>query len=338
MGWQGNLKNMHTNEVLGGIVDATKLLYADDTQTDLLKANGSLIMATELYNWIQAISNLAVNHCNQYGSQIVSVAQQFYQEECIVSQMLKINMNLLTEFVYNNYEDKDGFERIIRSIASFSRSTIQNMNARFRIKTGRKWNSFWGIYEDVFQDVYPDFNTVSARNELNSAVQTLEANFEVWKRNYTEKIATEKAKALDARRKIFWENNPSRYDLYQNKCNEMKSLCSNIEIAKKELSKAEKEYQPFQKELQDMRNMINTKNTEINRLSKKIFGKKKAEEQISVLEYEISVINEQIICVNPKRETASKEVDKCKNNLKRLEEFLSEIKKDIDQLVREAEA
>lgn len=61
IGWQGNLKDMHINEVLGGIVDASKLLYEDEMQTASLKANGVLLMATEVYNWINSI-NTALSH------------------------------------------------------------------------------------------------------------------------------------------------------------------------------------------------------------------------------------------------------------------------------------
>ena len=204
MGWQANLKNMHANEVLGGVVDATKLLYADETQTDSLKANGSLIMATEVYNWINAINNLAVNHCNEYGNELVSAAREFYQEEQTICSLIKFNIGMITEFTYENYENKQGLEALANAICNLGRTTVNNMNASFRIKTGRKWNSFWCVYEDVYEDVNPDYKTQNARNDLNSTVSQFQSNLRTWKANYERKVAEQERKEKEERKAQYW--------------------------------------------------------------------------------------------------------------------------------------
>ena len=49
IGWQSSLGNIRVNEVLGGAVDATRLLMSDERQTPELVANGKMIMAVEIY-------------------------------------------------------------------------------------------------------------------------------------------------------------------------------------------------------------------------------------------------------------------------------------------------
>lgn len=215
MGWQANLKNMHANEVLGGVVDATKLLYSDETQNDSLKANGSLIMATEVYNWVNAINNLAVNHCNQYGNQIVSAAKEFYQEEQTICELIKFNIGMITEFTYENYENKEGLEALVNAICNLGRTTINNMNASFRIKTGRKWNSFWSIYEDVYEDVNPDYRTQTARNNLSSEISNFQSNLRKWKSNYERKVAEQIRKEKEEKKAKYWEEHAEEKRQYE---------------------------------------------------------------------------------------------------------------------------
>lgn len=215
MGWQANLKNMHSNEVLGGVVDATKLLYGDETQSDSLKANGSLIMATEVYNWINALNNLAVNHCNQYGSQVVSAAREFYQEEQLICSLIKFNIGMVTEFTYHNYENKEGLEALANAICNLGRTTVNNMNASFRIKTGRKWNSFWSVYEDVYENVNPDYKTQNARNDLSSTISQFQSNLRTWKANYERKVTEQLRKEKEERIVQYWAEHfdeKQRYD------------------------------------------------------------------------------------------------------------------------------
>lgn len=191
LGWKANIVNMHTNEVVGGVIDASKLLYDDETQTDTLKAKGTLIMATELYCWMQALSNLAVNHCNEFGNKLVSAAQDFYQHECTISKLIMFVMNMFTEFTYQSSDNKDGLSDLISTICQFGRNTIENMNATFLVKTGEKRNSFWGIYQDVFENVSPDSNTIKMRNKLSSAITALENKISSWKEAEKKKVDAE---------------------------------------------------------------------------------------------------------------------------------------------------
>lgn len=249
MGWQANLKNMHANEVLGGVVDATKLLYSDETQTDSLKANGSLIMSTEVYNWVNALNNLSVGHCNEYGDQLVSAAQEFYQEEQLICSIIKFNIGMITEFVYENYENKEGLESLVDAICNLGRTTVSNMNASFRIKTGSKWNSFWQIYEDVYEDVSPDYTTRNARSDLNSAISDFQRNIRTWKENYARKIKEQERKEKEERKAKYWAEHAEEKQQYDAR---IIAIDSELKTIREQTSKYDARIADIQKDLSQM--------------------------------------------------------------------------------------
>lgn len=228
IGWQGNLKDMHINEVLGGIVDASKLLYEDEMQTASLKANGVLLMATEVYNWINSINTLAANHWGEYGMQLVSVTREFYHEEQIICSLIKFNINMITEFVYENYEDKKGIEVLVNAICNLGKIVVENMETSITVKTGKKWNSFWLMYEDVHENVTPDYKTQTFRNDLRSTVSQFQSNFHSWKANYERKVAEQQKKEKEERRFQYWAEHTSEKEQYDARLIEIDSELDSL--------------------------------------------------------------------------------------------------------------
>lgn len=205
LGWQSNLANIRVTEVVGGIVDATKLLLNDEGQTDQSRADGKFAMIVELFNWINAVSGMVVNHANDFAGQLVSAAKEFYARECLVSELIKFNLSIIDESVYENYKDKNGFVNVVNAIISLGNTTVNNMNSTFSIKTGSKYNTFWETYDDVFEHVSPDYKTISARNELSSAIGQTKGNLKKWKSNYERKQAEIARKEKEARIAKYWE-------------------------------------------------------------------------------------------------------------------------------------
>lgn len=328
-GWQANLKNMHANEVLGGVVDATKLLYADTTQTDVLKANGTFIMATELHNWIQAVSNLVVNHCNEYGNQLVSAAKEFYQQECSVSELIKFNLRMISEFVYENYENKENVERVANAICSLGQTTLSNMNSQFRVKTGSKYNTFWCVYEDVFEDVRPDYRTTSARNELSSAIFELQNNLKIWKENYRKKVAEQRERELDEKRKLYWECHPEEYAEYKQILDREKDIKDKVASIEASMKSIESKFEPISKQYDSLSDSILAYNNEIERLSKKIFGKKKALEEIDSIRTKLEETKELQMNLEPSKCKFEQAIMERKQVLERCQKALQAVQTKI---------
>ncbi|MCC8051925.1 MAG: hypothetical protein LIP10_14960 [Clostridiales bacterium] len=192
LGWQGNLKNMHSAEVLGGIVDATKLLVADKTIPDIYKAQHTLQMAVELYGWINALNSSCIQHRDKFANQVVSAAYEFYQEMQVISTLLTFDIGMITEYVYDNAWDRDIINKYTGAVIMLGVPMVTNMKTTFRIKTGSKWNQTFNRYDAVFQEVSPDYKTISASNDLNNCINTFSHNATIWTANYKKKISDKK--------------------------------------------------------------------------------------------------------------------------------------------------
>lgn len=210
IGWQGDLKNMHTNEVLGGVTDAIKLLVDDETQSDSSKANGLLLMAQEVHDWVGAINSLAVGHGNKFANELVSEAKEFYQREQVVATLAEFNYNMLNEFIYKNCDNKEDVEELINSMYSTGQSVVINLKATFRVKTGSKWSTFWEMYQDVYENVTPDYMTTHACEKLSSAMEELKNRLQTWKKNHERELA-------DERRAKFWEEHSEEKNQYESR-------------------------------------------------------------------------------------------------------------------------
>lgn len=228
VGWQANINNFYGNAVLGGVIDATKLLYSDNSQSNSLKANGSLLMATEVYNWLLALNNMAIGHYNQYASQLVSAAYEFYACEQLICELIKFNLGIINEFVYEHYKDKKGLITLANALCTLGKSTVKNMNLSFRIKTGVKWNSFWCQYEDTYEDIYPDYNTQNACNTLSSFISQFETNLSIWRSNYNIKIKKQQQQEKKERIAKYWEEHSDEKLTYTNRIREIDNEIKNI--------------------------------------------------------------------------------------------------------------
>lgn len=248
MGWKATLNNMRTNEVIGGVVDAKKLLLVDERETDSSRANAFVTMAKEVYRWIFALSNLVYEHRREYGEELVSAAQNYYEQEQIIALLIGINIDMITEFTYRNCENKWEIEELADNICSLGRTTCLEMRHSFRIKTGSQWNSFWLKYDDVYETVTPDYTTQDAEDKLTSVLSEFQCNFYTWRSNYEQEIAertrieTEKYWAqqqlVEALRRIeaekrlsqYWAEHAEEKKYYDSRLAQIKHEITSIEI------------------------------------------------------------------------------------------------------------
>lgn len=216
-GWQANLMNMRANEVIGGVVEATKILYADEKKTVVEKADGTVWMAKEVFSWIGALSGLVVNHGNEYAHKLVSAAKEFHQQERMISELLQINIKLLSGTVYENCSNKGELEKLIGLICSAGNTTAGNLGQSFTIKTGSKWNSFWEKYDPIYEHVHPNYETEKSQEELKGAITELQDELALWKSNYAQKMEQEERERQELRRKQYWEEHSELKKEYEDK-------------------------------------------------------------------------------------------------------------------------
>ncbi len=338
IGWQANLNDMRATEVLGGVVDAVTLIYEDESLPDEKKAAEIVEIAGQVHNWIAAISNLTVNHGNEFANEVVSAAREFYQREQVISELIVFNLGLFSEFVYENYENKKYIKDLINIMCSLGNTTVSNMRATFNIKTDVKWNAFWERYDDVYEQVNPDYKTVSARDALNNKMAEIKNNLKIWRENFERKIAEKKAQELKEKREKYWQENPEQYSLYNNLVAEEKNARDLLSKAKQSLSDAEKELVPITDKHNTIQSVIDGKLSEIEKLQKKIFGKKKAQERISEIELEIQDEKNKIIALQPVENEINQKITNAKNILQNAEKVLNDVHSKVKKIEHTAEA
>ena len=105
------------------------------------------------------------------------------------------------------------------------------------------------MYEDVFENVTPDYKTQNARNDLSSTVSQFQSNLRTWKANYERKVAEQIRKEKEERRAQYWAEHAAEKQQYDARLaeidSELKTLRtqsgqydSRITEIKKDLSKS----------------------------------------------------------------------------------------------------
>ena len=84
----------------------------------------------------------------------------------MLSKLTIFQLRLFDEFVAMHVEDINQVETLLNATISLALNIYSSLQTTFRVKTGRKWNTFWEMYEDVFENVNPTYTARSAANEL----------------------------------------------------------------------------------------------------------------------------------------------------------------------------
>lgn len=117
---------------------------------------------------------------------------------------------------------------------------------------------------------------------------------ENFNRKRKQKREAKRSKEKEIEDKKYWESHPDEYKMVEEKNAEIKEINVFISEKNKEISALEQKQYPAQAKKTDLEKEIQEKKIQIEKFSKKIFGKKKAEENIQILNQEITMIEQQI--------------------------------------------
>ena len=100
----------------------------------------------------------------------------------------------------------------------------------------------------------------------------------------------------------------------------------------KEKVSAETEKRPFDDKKEDIQRGIDEKQNRIEKLGKKIFGKKKAEEEIEEIKPQIEKLRNELQEVNEKIQVYQKSIFDKETEIKALEREIKNIEQEIEKL------
>ena len=328
IGWQSNLTNIRYNEVIGGITDSIKCLMNEPKLDKPDKANGIVNISIQLYNWALALYNSCVNHTNEYSSFNISVCKDFYEWMTLISQIMTVQLELFNEFVVMNADKLDEMDKFFNDTAlSFACIICLDLKTSFDSKTGKKLQP---QYEDFYEKITPSYQATNANESLIKVIGNAEKNFSNWK-----KIRLEREK--QARIEQYWKNNPDEYVLFQSKEKELEKAKEAMEKANIKLTNAEKNLLPVTEEYSKLNNIISENNSKIDKLRKKIFGRRKAEEEANLLEKTNSEHNKRLKVIQSQKDDLSSVAENEKLNVKNKEDAVTRLIEEISVLREKAE-
>ncbi len=294
LGWRANLQNMRSNEVVGGISDATQILLTDASLSDAEKADGKFLMAKEVFAWIHALSNMVVNHGNEFGFKLTSAAREFYQREQIIAKLFELNLAMVDEHTYINCTNRNELQAFVSSISSVVQQSINNMSTTFRVKTGTKYNTFWEQYDDVFENVTPDYATRTAKSSLEKSLNSFTSAIAAYKAAYNKAQSEKKEKLYQDKIRDFMDGHPDVAVAYSENESNLQNAKDNLARARGQLAAVKQIYLPVYTAWKDYKDIVNSSEKDIIALEEKIIGKKKSAEKIAELKAKITETKEKM--------------------------------------------
>lgn len=244
-GWQAD-NNMRFNEVLGGIKDAIELLCQDKEQSDEVKANGTMIMAFELHDWIRRVYDLSVNHCNENVRGNITIATEFFKEQHSICTALIENIMLVSKDTYYNYNEKEKIEGLVYSIYATSNEVVKNIDITFKIEIGMKQNPYTGYFEKKYRAVEAEISTKQIQQELVSTVSKFIKDITMWKKEYAQITAEKIKREKEERIQQYWNEHTAEKQQYDFRIAE---IDTELEVLKKQLNEYDVEINEIKKDL-----------------------------------------------------------------------------------------
>ena len=157
-----------------------------------------------------------------------------------------------------------------------------------------------------------------------------------YKRNFLSKRDSERevlrAKEKELEDKKYWEAHPEEYKLSQECQEKIKDIQSDISAIDKELQALKNEKAPLDNKRANVASSISEKNQRIEKLQKKIFGKKKAAEEIQVLSSEIATLQTELEKVALDIQTAEKPILEKQSKRNELQKEIQGLQAKISEL------
>lgn len=118
--------------------------------------------------------------------------------------------------------------------------------------------------------------------------------------------------------KEYWRSNPDKYQVFEENNTKIAEIKTSIDAVEKDISLIESNMRQLQAAKANIERVISEKQRKIEKLKNKIFGKKKAEEEIKLLYNEFNNLNGELMNAQKRIEVAAQpltEKRQIKNNL-----------------------
>lgn len=240
--------------------------------------------------------------------------------------------------IYNNMEYQGLTKQLVQAFNDMWVKCIKRYTDFF-LSPGEDYiNQNWEIYNVLLKGLPSSAVDMLDEHGWQLALDDWEKNHNGWQ--YKQDFIKKRDQQRDARRKReqeiedkkYWESHPEEYAETQKKQEDIVGIREKIrEILQKKVS-VETEKHPFDNKRDDIQREIDEKQNRIEKLGKKIFGKKKAEEEIEKMKSQIEKLKNELQEVNEKLQVYQKLISNKETEIKALEREIRNIEQEIAQL------
>lgn len=216
----------------------------------------------------------------------------------------RIKEMLDEDVIYNNMEYRDLTKQLAQAFNDMWIKCIKRYTD-FYLSPGEEYiNQNWEIYNVLLKGL--PMSVIDTLNERGwqLALDDWEKNHNGWQ--YKQNFIKKRNQQRDAKRKKeqeiadkqYWETHPNEYKQLEDNKKKIDEILTNVGEVNKEISSMETNKKPLDDKKIDIEKSISEKKQKIEKLEKKIFGKKKAEEEIRTINVEIETLSRelQILC------------------------------------------
>ena len=240
--------------------------------------------------------------------------------------------------IYNNVEYRGLTKQLAQAFNDMWVKCIKRYTDFF-LSPGEDYiNQNWDIYNVLLKGLPLSVVDMLDEHGWQLALDDWEKNHNGWQ--YKQNFIKKRDQQRDAKRKKeqeiedkkYWESHPEEFAETQKKQESIAEIRKKIQKMIKEKVSAETEKRPFDDKKEDIQRGIDEKQNRIEKLGKKIFGKKKAEEEIEEIKPQIEKLRNELQEVNEKIQVYQKSIFDKETEIKALEREIRNIEQEIEKL------
>ena len=242
------------------------------------------------------------------------------------------------DVIYNNMEYRGLTKQLAQAFNDMWVKCIKRYTDFFLSPGEGYINQNWDIYNVLLKGLPVSVIDTLDERGWKLALDDWEKNHNGWQ--YKQNFIKKRDQQRDAKRKQeqeiadkqYWASHPDEYKQLEENKKKISEIWTSVDAVDKEIRLLESEKKPLDEKKANIEASIADKKQTIEKLGKKIFGKKKAEEEINVLNGEVSKLNQELQILCDQIKTAEKPISDKKIEKSNLEREIRRIEQENVEL------
>ena len=242
------------------------------------------------------------------------------------------------DVIYNNMEYRGLTKQLAQAFNDMWVKCIKRYTDFFLSPGEGYINQNWDIYNVLLKGLPVSVIDTLDERGWKLALDDWEKNHNGWQ--YKQNFIKKRDQQRDAKRKQeqeiadkqYWASHPDEYKQLEENKKKISEIWTSVDAVDKEIRLLESEKKPLDEKKANIEASIADKKQTIEKLGKKIFGKKKAEEEINVLKGEVSKLNQELQILCDQIKTAEKPISDKKIEKSNLEREIRRIEQENVEL------